>query len=264
MAKSKSNKTAKKQTPKKKLSVKFNKIDFKSDTGKKILKVVGMIFLVIATFSLIDLFVQYLNNDYSIAVVNGARVPKSQYVKKLESTYGTSVALQLIEEEIIKQEAKEADIKISQDEINIQIEDIKSRIGGDEAFEQALEANNLSLKDLEDNIRINLQLQKIIEPTLEYTDDDIKVFFDQYSDVLFPDQIGALEEGEKLDFEEYKDKTRELYIQQEVGNMSDSWIAEKKNDYRIQDNASEKPKYGFLTTSVNIVKNLLDQANSNE
>jgi len=45
----------------------------------------------------------------------------------------------------------------------------------------------------------------VLGPTVEYTDDDLKSFFNQYSSQLFPTETEALEEGEKLDYEQYKD-----------------------------------------------------------
>lgn len=232
--------------------------------NKKVIKIVAMILIIVSSFALIDLFVQYLNNDYSVAVVNGTRVPRSQYVSRLESAYGASAAEQLIQEEIIRQEAKNSGVTVSQEEIDAKVESIRTSIGGEEAFQQALETYLLTLDELEDQIRVDMMLTKIIEPTITYTEDDLKSYFESYSDTLFPDETDALEDGEKLDYDEYKDQVKEAYVEQSVSNESSTWLSEKTSEYRIQNNVTDKPKYGFLTTSVNIVKNLMDQINSNK
>ncbi|MDD4561381.1 MAG: hypothetical protein PHI80_03095, partial [Candidatus Dojkabacteria bacterium] len=105
---------------------------------------------------------------------------------------------------------------------------------------------------------------KILTPTLEYEDEDVKDFFDQYSDVIFPTETAALEDGEKLDFDTFREETEEVFIQQEVQIQKSSWLSEKKAEYSVQDNSTDKPKYGFLTITTNIINNLLENLGSKE
>lgn len=271
--------TSKKTTPKKNNKMKDTKkkIDPKKIIPKKVdlkkvklpkvkgvesfrpaLKIVGIVVLIIASLALIDLGVQYLNNDYSVAIVNGNRISKNQWYERLAAAYGPSVASQLIDEEIIKMEAKKAGVSVEEGAIDTEIDLIIQSIGGEESFEAALVASNLSLKELRDQIEIDLLATKLLAPDLEYTEEDVKAFFDQYSDVIFPEETAQLEEGELLAFENYKDRTEDVYLQQEVQNYKATWLAQKKAEYKIQDNSTGKPKYGFLTITTNIINNLLD------
>jgi len=273
----KSKKSSKKKTSPKKKSTSKNikkeiskKLDIKkvkdvklpkvkiSDSLKPALKIIGIVLLVVASLALIDLAVQYLNNDYSVAVVNGVRITKNEWHKRLETTYGPSIASQMIDDQIIESEAKEQDISIPEEEIDEEIDRIIESIGGEEAFGAALEANNITLEELRDQIRIDLLATELLAPDLEYTDEDLKDFFSQYSDVIFPNETAALEEGELLTFEDFKEETEEIFIQQEVQNRKATWLAEKKEEYQIQNNATSKPQYGFLTITTNIVNNLLE------
>jgi foldase protein PrsA len=271
--------TSKKTTPKKnKIQDIKKKIDPKKIIPKKIdlkkvklpkvkgteslkpaLKVVGIVLLIVTSLALIDLGVQYLNNDYSVAVVNGNRISKNLWHDRLAAAYGPSVASQLIDEEIITMEAKKADVSVTEEAIDKEIDLIIESIGGEESFESALAANNLSLEELRDQIRMDLLATELLAPDLEYTEEDVKEFFDQYSDVIFPEETAELEEGELLAFEDYKERTEEVYVQQEVQNYKATWLAEKRAEYKIQDNSTGKPEYGFLTITTNIINNLLDQ-----
>lgn len=225
---------------------------------KPYLKILGMVVVIIGSFALIDLAVQYINNDYSVAVVNGKRISVKKWHDELEKTYGSTVASLLIEEQIIKAEAKEADLSVTKEEINEELDKIVESIGGQEAYEAALEANNITEGELKDQIESDLLSQKILKPTLEYTDEEVQEFFDQYSDVIFPEETATLEEGELLDYDKYKEETEEIFVQQQVQMELDTWLTEKKSEYRIQDNSTAKPKYGFLTITTNIVNNLID------
>ncbi len=258
-------KTAPKQEKKKfelpKIKFTFKKPDLsklKSLNYMPTLKIVGMIVIIVASFALIDLAVQYLNNDYSVAVVNGTRISKSKWHDRLEKAYGAAVAQELIEDQILKIEAKKSNISVSSEDIDKKVDEIRTSIGGEELLQSALVANNITMQELRDQIELDALYTKILAPTLEYTDDDLKDFFNQYSDVIFPDETDALEEGAKLDFDTYKDATKEVYIQQMVQTNKTSWLSDKKEEYKIQDNSSAKPKYGFLTTTVNIVNNIIN------
>lgn len=244
--------------------IKFVKPDFKKIFKNKVARIVGMILVVLVAFVLIDLFVQYLNNGYSIAVVDGSRISKNEYHKRLESLYGQTVASQLIDEELIKQEAKKTGITVTEEDIQVRLDEIIASIGGEETYQQALELNNITENELKDQIRLDLITQQIIEPTLEYTEDDVKAFFEQYSATIFPNETAALEEGEKLDYELYKVQVKDVYIQQEVENQKYTWLEGLYSKYRIQDNSTTKPKYGVLNATITIIKNIVGEANSND
>ncbi len=231
----------------------------KSFNYKPVAKILGMVVIIVGSLALIDLAVQYLNNDYSIAVIDGTRVSRSEWRGRLEKSYGAAMATQLIEENIILLQAKKDGIEITDEEIASKVDEVRTSIGGEELLQSALVANNITMEELEDQIKIELLSKKILEPTLVYTEEDVKSFFDQYSDVIFSSEAAALEEGEQLDYDTYKDKTKEVYIEQLVSSNLDSWLTEKKSQYNIQDNSTDKPAYGFLTTTINLVNNLLNK-----
>lgn len=248
----------------KKAKIKIEKPDFKkllsSNRFRTLLIALGAILL----FILMDLFVQYLNNGYSVAVVDGNRISKTQYHQKLEAAYGATIAQQLIEEELIRIEAKKAGVEATKEEVQAELKEVINSVGGEEAYLLALTQNNIKEKDLTDQIELDILSRKILSPGLEYTDDDVKAFFEQYSSVLFPTDSQQLEEGEKLDYELFKDATKEMYIRQEIFNNEAVWLEGLKGEYKIQDNSTAEPKYGVLSATINIFKNLFNEANTNE
>jgi|GEM_PF-699686 len=227
-----------------------------SKTSKTVLKIVALVLIVVGSFALIDLGVQYLNNDYSVAIVNGTRISKSEWNKLLQQAYGQTAATQLIENEIIKLEAKKADVTASKEEIQSQVDQIVTSLGGQEQYEAALKANNLTDTELKKEIQLDILTTKLLTPTITYTDDDLKSFFNQYSAQMFPTETAALESGAKLDFDTYKAKTTTFYVQQQVSNTKATWLTSKKAEYKIQDNSTSKPTYGLFSTTANIFKNL--------
>jgi hypothetical protein len=266
-------KTTEKKAPKtvkvptvkiKKPNIKFQKPNIKKIASSKGFKTFLTVVGVIVVFILIDFFVQYLNNGYSAAVVEGKRIPRSEYIKELETAYGATVVDQLIDEEIIKIEAEKAGVEATDEEVNKQLETLIESVGGKEVYDTVLQQNNIDEEELKDQIRLSILANKVLGPTIEYTDDDLKSFFNQYSAQLFPTETEALEEGEKLDYEQYKDQVEQRYIEQKVYENEGAWLEDLRSQYKIQNNVTNKPKYGVLSATINIVKNLFNEANSNQ
>jgi foldase protein PrsA len=181
--------------------------------------------IILGSFIGIDFLVQYLNNDYSVAVVNGERISKSEYYKLLDSSYGESIVNTLIDNALIYQEAEKEGIELTDEEIDNELQATIEYVGGEETYESLLKANNITNDDVIKQIELSLLTTKLMTPTLEYTDDDVKKFFDEYSDVIFEDETAALEEGEELDFDDYKDQTEEVYISQLVSDNEEDWLS---------------------------------------
>ena len=262
--KDKSSKAPKKTISIKKPNIKIEKPNFKKIFSEKTIKTLLFVLAGVVIFILIDLFVQYLNNGYSIAVVDGSRISTNEYHKRLENSYGQTISEQLIEEKLIQLEATKEGVEVTEEEIDNQLNEIIKNIGGEEAYTTALIQNNIKEEDLKFQIELDQLVVSILKPTLEYTDDDVKAFFEQYSSVLYPNETEALEEGAKLDYEQYKEEVEDIYIRQEVENARSSWLEGLRSEYKIQNNANEKPKYGVLSATINIVKNIFNEANENE
>lgn len=248
----------------KKPKIKIEKPNFKKIFSGKTIKTALFVLAGVVVFILIDLFVQYLNNGYSVAVVDGSRITTNEYHKRLENSYGQTIAEQLIEEKLVEIEASKQGIEVTEEEIDSQLKEIIDNIGGEEAYKTALAQNNITEEDLKFQIKLDQLTVSILEPTLEYTDDDVKAFFEQYSSVLYPNETSALEEGAKLDYEVFKADVEDIFVRQEVENAKSSWLEGLRSEYKIQNNSSSKPKYGVLSATINIVKNIFNEANVNE
>jgi hypothetical protein len=248
------------KTPKIKVKKPNIKKIFSGKTAKTLLYVLAGVVL----FILIDLFVQYLNNGYSVAVIDGSRITTNEYHDRLETSYGQAIAQQLIDEKLIEMEASKQGVEVTDEEVGKQLQEVIDSIGGQEAYESALIQSNIAEEDLKQQIKLDQLAVSILKPTIEYTDDDIKAFFEQYSSVLYPNETSALEEGEKLDYEKYKDEVEDIYVRQEVENSKLSWLEGLRNEYKIQNNSTTKPKYGILSATINILENIFNDANTNE
>ncbi|MDD2270160.1 MAG: SurA N-terminal domain-containing protein [Candidatus Dojkabacteria bacterium] len=248
----------------KKVQIKFKKPTWEGIKESKITKYSLLVLLILLFFVVIDLGVQYLNNDYSAAVVNGQRISEKDYYYRLDQAYGSAIVSQLIDEKLISQKAQELNVEATQEEIDEEIADITEQVGGEEQLNMSLEAYNLTLEDLRRQIETDIVTRKMIEPTLEYTEDDVLAFFEKYSAMMFPEEAAELEEGELLDYESHKDDALKIFLQQEIESEKGKWIEDMREEARIQNNVTDSPKYKLLGATRNIISNILDQMNSND
>lgn len=210
--------------------------------------------LVIASFALIDLAIQYVNNGYSVAIVNGVRVPRSVFLTRLEKVYGVTTVDRLIEEKLIVQGAKDLGITVTEEQVQTDLNDYYNQSGGRDSVLAALKTNNLTEEDLIEQIRIGLYLEGALKKDISYTDQDLKKFFDEYKSYIFDE--------ENPSFDDNKAKIEDLYINQKVQEGKDAWVAKLSEAGKVQNNVTTKPTYGFLKTTINIVTNLYNQIKS--
>ncbi len=259
-------KAKKKAATKMKSKAESKKVDVKSkvenvdkekfmEFAKSAGKVLGLLLVLL----LVDLFFQYLNNDHSVAIVNGERIPRSEYVETLETMYGAQIADAMVEEKLVQQLGEREGIEVDSDEVDEAYEEIEMQLGGAEALASALDENNMEASELRDQLESELVLKEIIAPRLEYTDEDLAVFFDEYKEMIY-------EDTEELEFEDVREEIEEYYVDQMTFEERDAVLGEFQEESSIQINVpgiGEEVGYGFFGATRNLVTNFLNERNEN-
>src|SRR5690606_9892701 len=68
--------------------------------------------------------------------------------------------------------------EITDEEIEKEIDEMKEYYGGEDEFNNALTYFGYSLEDIKQNIVINLKLQKLLEPYIEITEEEMQDYFE--------------------------------------------------------------------------------------
>ncbi|MGE7919271.1 peptidylprolyl isomerase [Viridibacillus sp. NPDC093762] len=154
----------------------------KKGKGKRLILVIGipLIFLM----ALITYYVTVPKEDDYVAKINGVKITQSELNKELVSQYGTDVLSTLITNKVIELEAAKKKITVSDKEIQAELDDLQNSYGGQEAFEAALESNAMTLQDAKDNIKTYLTTTKLIEPTIDITEKELKNYFKENKDTF--------------------------------------------------------------------------------
>ena len=102
---------------------------------------------------------------------------------------------QLIDYELLYQQAQKEKVKISNDETNLEIDKIKDNFSSPEEFDEALKANNITLVRLKEDIKRQLTINKVLEETrnqVSISDEELVEYYNENKESFFePEQVHA-------------------------------------------------------------------------
>jgi len=178
-------------------------------SNKRIVAIIIAI-IVIAT-TLVSILVNTNSSGNTVAVVGKEKITKDQLYKALVEANGEQVLNTLIVKKIIQLEAKKQNIKVTKDEIQAEIDKTIENIGSEEAYKNALEYYGITEDRLKADIELNLYVNKLLEPKIKITENEMKNYFEENKDdfkqeeqvkashILVDDEETAKEIKQKLD-----------------------------------------------------------------
>jgi parvulin-like peptidyl-prolyl isomerase len=142
-----------------------------------------------------------------LAEVNGTTIKYDQWLKTFQNSVSrydnntlssmdqpainalkNNVLKQMINSELLYQQATKNKIKITNDEINAEIDKIKENFSSPEEFDNILKTNNLTLNQLKEDIKRNLMITHIMDDTkskVNITYDELKEYFKENEESFF-------------------------------------------------------------------------------
>lgn len=224
-----------------------------SKVFKNVIFFIGWLILFTGIFAGVDLFFQYLNNDRSIAVVNGTMIPRKDYYEATDKTYGSVIVNSLILQEVIAQEAAKNNISVTEEDIDNIVNQYITQLGGLENFEQSLAMYNTNLEQLREEIKYQQMTMLLYEKTLNPTEDQLKAYFDENKETFYGPETTAT-------YEEKASEIREIFIAEDFEKNQAQWLLEIQNQYKVQNNLTAKPQYSLFGSVKNIFNNLKQES----
>lgn len=144
----------------------------------------------------------------AVASVNGVDIPRSEYDLLLEETKAmytmqgmteenmdeatkkqmeTKVIDQLVNTELLYQQAKEEKIEVTKEDIEKRFEEMKKNFDDEKKFEEALKENKLTEDSLKDRIEKDLLITQYLEKNvgeINVTDAEIQAAYDKYKEAM--------------------------------------------------------------------------------
>jgi foldase protein PrsA len=117
-------------------------------------------------------------NDKIVARVNNEVITKDELYEFLVKENGQTALNSLIATKIVELEAKSQDIKATEEDVQKEMDTIAEQYGGQDAFEQFLIMYGYSMDDIKNNIEMNLNIKRLLEPDLKIEEDEMKAYFE--------------------------------------------------------------------------------------
>ncbi|WP_423407883.1 peptidylprolyl isomerase [Heyndrickxia sp. MSNUG] len=145
------------------------------------------------------------------ASVNGEKISKEELYQKMTHLYGKDTLESLITNKLIELESEKQKVKVTGTEIDEELTKLQNSYGGEDAFASALQQNNVSIDQVRDDIEHYLLAEKMIEPSIKITEEEMKTYFEKNKDsfdqkeqvkashILVKDEAAAKKVKEELD-----------------------------------------------------------------
>jgi foldase protein PrsA len=160
------------------------------------------------------------------AVVNGRIIARSSVVKPLEAQGGAQVLDDLITKELIFQEAKKRKIIVTQEEINQEIENVKSLVESQGAtLDEALRLQGQTKESFVELLRVQKIVEKLFEKELKVTKTEITSYFEE-------NKASFGEDAELTS--DLQEQVRKRLRQEKLTNNFQEWVAELRQKANIK------------------------------
>lgn len=114
-----------------------------------------------------------------LATVGDTEIFYTDLADQLIDLQGKDTLETMITNEIVKQEADKAKVKVSDEDIDAEYENYINYYGGEESFNSMLQMYGMSADDVRKDIENSLLTEKVIASTIEVKDDELKKYFDE-------------------------------------------------------------------------------------
>ncbi|GAK42324.1 hypothetical protein TCA2_4816 [Paenibacillus sp. TCA20] len=128
----------------------------------------------------------------AVASVNGTDISKDELYNELVTLGGQATLENMITMELVDQAATDANVTVTEEDVNAELETLKTQYGGEEAFNSALAQSGMTLDALKKNMDLQVKMRKILEPQTEVTDEQISTYYEENkASFATPEQVKA-------------------------------------------------------------------------
>jgi hypothetical protein len=161
-------------------------------------------------------FISYFGYKHLVlAWVDNTPITRYSLYKQLEDKYGKDFTEQLISESLIQKEANAKGVEVSETEIDGEIKKIEDSQGGAEKLKQAMEAQNVTMTQIRNQIKYQLMI--------------VKDYIEKNKDQMPPAEGMTASESAKLN-----QQIRESLKKEKVNKTFEDWLREALKSSRVK------------------------------
>lgn len=111
------------------------------------------------------------------ATVNGSPISETHIQQAIAQRWAIPILRTIIEERLIRQEARRRGIKVSPEEIQVRLERERKRFVSSSAFERYLHAQGLSLQGFIEKLTTDMLLERLLSELTAVSEEEIKSYY---------------------------------------------------------------------------------------
>lgn len=159
-----------------------------------------------------------------VATVNGEPITRVAVLTQLEKEGGKQILDNLVTNSLILQEAKKEKVTITSEEITLQINKISDNLNAQgQNLNSALAAQGMTMNDLNDQIKLQLLVQKMAGKDVTVSDKEIEDYFTQNK--------SSYPKTAKL--ADFKAEIESTLKQQKVNEAITAWVSNLKTKAKV-------------------------------
>ncbi len=179
--------------------------------------------IVIAIIIIVLLAVLF-KSVFIAAIVNGEPISRLSVINALEKQDGKTVLDGLITKKIILQEAKKRNITVTQSDIDAEIKNITANIQAQgQTLDQALVAQGMTKSDLNDEVKVQLAVNKMVGADVTMSAKEIDDFVTANKSQMTPGTTDA----------QFREEATAQLKQQKLQTVTQNFITNLKNKAKI-------------------------------
>lgn len=180
--------------------------------------------ILLVLFILLGFGLYYGKSLFFAAIVNGRPIPRLKIIKELEKQGGRQALDAIITKELIFQEAQKQSIDVSGEEVQAEIQKISQQIEAQgSTLDAALTLQGQTRESLEENIRIQKTVEKLLKNDIQVSEEDMKKYFDENKSLY----------GKDAKYEDLKDEIKQQLDQQKLSEAFKTWIEKLRSESNI-------------------------------
>ena len=174
---------------------------------------------------LLGLGLWFFRDQFIVAMVNGKPITRFKVIRELEKQGANQIVESLVTMELVNQAIKDSGVEVDDEAIADQLAEIEESLTAQgQNLDDLLAMQNLTRADIEKDIRLNLQVDKILADKIQVSDEEIMEYFETNQEFL----------GEDVDFAEMKEEIRAQVIQEKRAQAQQEWLETLRSEANIR------------------------------
>lgn len=181
-------------------------------------------FLLLVAFFVLGYLIFVYKGLFIAATVNGYPISRIAIIKKLEEQAGQQVLDALVSEMLITQEARKANLFVTDQEVDDEINRVKGQFKDqNQDLDAILLSQSISQKDFRQRVKVQLLFEKLVSGEIEVTAQEIDEFIKTNKSFL----------PTNLSEEKLKEMVNQELRSQKIADKYNSWISQAKQNSDI-------------------------------